>query len=69
MATINLYIYRIQHNITVHYTDQYHSMYLARSCSYLVPVSEIGRYVQRSLSGTELIQTSVKSTKTKETEL
>ena len=33
MATIN-YINRIQHNITVHYTDQYHSMYLARSCYY-----------------------------------
>ena len=35
MATINSYINRIQHNITMYYTDQYHSMYLARSCSYI----------------------------------
>ena len=35
---------------------------------YLVPVSEIGRYVQWSFLGTELIQTSVESTKTKVTE-
>ena len=36
MATINSYINRIQHNITVHYTDHYHSIYLPRSCSYII---------------------------------
>ena len=35
MTTINSYINRIQHNITVHYTDQYHSIYLQRSWSYI----------------------------------